>query len=24
MITLLAFIVLWGWTILGYWRWIGF
>ena len=24
VITLLAFAVLWGWTIFGYWRWIGF
>ena len=23
-ITLLAFLVLWGWVIFGYWRWIGF
>jgi sodium-dependent dicarboxylate transporter 2/3/5 len=24
VVTLLAFAVLWGWAILGYWRWIGF
>jgi sodium-dependent dicarboxylate transporter 2/3/5 len=24
VITLLSFVVLWGWAILGYWRWIGF
>jgi sodium-dependent dicarboxylate transporter 2/3/5 len=24
IITLLGFAVLWGWTIFGYWRWIGF
>ncbi len=24
VVTLLAFIVLWGWTFFGYWRWIGF
>jgi sodium-dependent dicarboxylate transporter 2/3/5 len=24
IVTLLAFAVLWGWTIFGYWRWIGF
>jgi len=24
IITLLAFVVLWGWVIFGYWRWIGF
>jgi sodium-dependent dicarboxylate transporter 2/3/5 len=24
VITLLAFVVLWAWAILGYWRWIGF
>ncbi|MBW2262743.1 MAG: anion permease [Deltaproteobacteria bacterium] len=24
IVTLLAFAVLWGWTILGYWQWIGF
>ena len=23
-VLLLSFAVLWGWTILGYWRWIGF
>jgi len=24
VITVLALLVLWGWAILGYWRWIGF
>ncbi|MDH4042959.1 MAG: SLC13 family permease [Gemmatimonadota bacterium] len=24
VVLLLSFVVLWGWTILGYWRWIGF
>jgi sodium-dependent dicarboxylate transporter 2/3/5 len=24
VVTLLAFVVLWGWTIFGYWRWLGF
>jgi sodium-dependent dicarboxylate transporter 2/3/5 len=24
MITLLGFVVLWGWVIFGYWQWIGF
>lgn len=24
VVLLLSFLVLWGWTILGYWRWIGF
>lgn len=24
VVTLLAFVVLWGWVIFGYWRWIGF
>lgn len=24
VVTLLAFVVLWGWTFFGYWRWIGF
>ncbi len=24
VITILSFLVLWGWTILGYWQWIGF
>jgi solute carrier family 13 (sodium-dependent dicarboxylate transporter), member 2/3/5 len=24
VVTLLGFVVLWGWTFFGYWRWIGF
>jgi solute carrier family 13 (sodium-dependent dicarboxylate transporter), member 2/3/5 len=24
VVTMLEFVVLWGWAILGYWRWIGF
>ncbi len=24
VVTLLAFLVLWGWLFLGYWRWVGF